>query len=80
MSDTLGANISSELAGAASSYAALKAIRETKGYSVEELSLTCGLATNELVDIESGKDADPAKLRRIATALQLPESVFIVSN
>ena len=80
MSDTLGADISPELAGAAFNCDALKAIRETKGYSVEKLSLTCGLATNELVDIESGKDADPAKLRRIATALQLPENVFIVPN
>jgi hypothetical protein len=35
---------------------ALKAIRETKGYSIEELSLTCGLSTSEIADIESGKD------------------------
>jgi transcriptional regulator with XRE-family HTH domain len=56
---------------------ALRAIRMAKGYSVEHLALTCGLAINEIVDIESGKDADPAKLRRIAHALQLPEDALI---
>jgi transcriptional regulator with XRE-family HTH domain len=56
---------------------ALKAIRLAKGYSVEHLALTCGLATNEIMDIESGKDADPVKLRRIAYALQLPENALI---
>ncbi|WP_454576063.1 helix-turn-helix domain-containing protein [Mesorhizobium sp. PL10] len=55
----------------------LKAIRETKGYSIEELSLTCGLSTSEIADIESGKDIDPSKLRRIAAALQLPETALI---
>ena len=79
MPDTLRADATPELAGAVSRDA-LKAIRQTKGYSVEKLSLTCGLATAELVDIESGRDADPAKLKRIASALQLPESVFIISN
>ncbi|PBC09294.1 helix-turn-helix transcriptional regulator [Mesorhizobium sp. WSM3859] len=55
----------------------LKAARETRGYTIEELSLTCGLAVGEIVDIEDGKDADPAKLRRIATALQMPEEELI---
>ena len=56
---------------------ALRAIRETRGYSMEELSLTCGLSTNEIADIENGKDADPSKLRRIASALRLPENALI---
>lgn len=55
----------------------LKAARETRGYTIEELSLTCGLAVGEIVDIEDGKDADPAKLRRIASALQMPEEELI---
>ncbi|MBN9548302.1 MAG: helix-turn-helix transcriptional regulator [Alphaproteobacteria bacterium] len=55
----------------------LKAARETRGYTIEELSLTCGLAVGEIVDIEDGKDADPAKLRRIASALQIPEEELI---
>jgi transcriptional regulator with XRE-family HTH domain len=59
---------------------AVRAIRETRGYSIEKLSLTCGLAAHELADIESGKDTDPAKLRRIASALMLPEDAFIVVN
>jgi len=59
------------------SHSALKAVRETRGYSIEELSLTCGLSTNEIADIEDGRDADPAKLRRIAAALQVPEGVLI---
>jgi transcriptional regulator with XRE-family HTH domain len=59
---------------------AVRAIRETRGYSLEKLSLTCGLATHEIEDIESGKDADPVKLRRIAAALQLPEDALIGMN
>ncbi|TPI20080.1 helix-turn-helix transcriptional regulator [Mesorhizobium sp. B4-1-1] len=55
----------------------LKAARETRGYTIEELSLTCGLAVGEIVDIEDGKDVDPAKLRRIASALQVPEEELI---
>ncbi|MEW6633525.1 MAG: helix-turn-helix transcriptional regulator [Pseudomonadota bacterium] len=62
---------------AATGYSALKAIRETRGYTIEELSLTCGLAVGEIIDIEDGKDADPAKLRRIASALQVSEEELI---
>ncbi|MDX8480997.1 helix-turn-helix transcriptional regulator [Mesorhizobium sp. VK24D] len=62
---------------AANGYSALRAVRETKGYTIEELSLTCGLAVGEIIDIEDGKDADPAKLRRIASALQVPEEELI---
>ena len=62
---------------AATRYSALKAVRETRGYTIEELSLTCGLAVGEIVDIEDGKDADPAKLRRIVSALQVPEEELI---
>jgi transcriptional regulator with XRE-family HTH domain len=62
---------------AATGYSALKAIRETRGYTIEELSLTCGLAVGEIIDIEDGRDADPAKLRRIASALQVPEEELI---
>jgi transcriptional regulator with XRE-family HTH domain len=55
----------------------VRATRETRGYSLEELSLACGLATNEIADIENGKNADPLKLRRIASALRVPESALI---
>ena len=59
---------------------AVRAMRETRGYSIEKLSLTCGLAEFELADIESGRDIDPAKLRRIASALMLPEDAFIAAG
>ncbi|MER8388438.1 helix-turn-helix domain-containing protein [Mesorhizobium sp. M0751] len=55
---------------------AVRTAREARGYSIEELSLACGLAAYEIADIESGKDADPSKRRRIASALQFPESAL----
>ena len=63
----------------ASGHSAIRAIRETKGYSVQDLSVTCGLATEEIADIENGKDTDPTKLRRIASALRLPEDAFTLA-
>ena len=78
MPDNLQTNISPELAGAVASNT-LKAMRQTRGYSLEELSFTCGLATHELAAIENGRDSDPVKLRRIALALQLPETTFLLS-
>jgi hypothetical protein len=41
--------------------------------------VTCGLANEEIIDIEDGTDSDPAKLRRIASALQLPPSAFLAA-
>jgi hypothetical protein len=38
--------------------------------------VTCGLVSNEIVEIENGANADPAKLKRIAAALQVPVSAF----
>ncbi|CCM74501.1 helix-turn-helix domain-containing protein [Rhizobium mesoamericanum] len=57
--------------------AAVRAAREAVGYSVDDLAVTCGLVVNEIEEIESGEDADPAKLKRIATALQVPVSSFV---
>ncbi|MDK4741156.1 helix-turn-helix domain-containing protein [Rhizobium sp. LEGMi198b] len=57
--------------------ARVKAARETVGYSIEDLAVTCGLANEEIIGIEDGADIDPAKLKRIATALQLPPSAFL---
>ena len=56
--------------------AAVRAAREAVGYSLDDLSVTCGLVVNEIEEIESGEDADPAKLKRIASALQVPLSSF----
>jgi transcriptional regulator with XRE-family HTH domain len=55
----------------------VKALRESVGYSIEDLAVTCGLTSSEISDIEEGRDDDPAKLRRIASALQVPLSTFL---
>ncbi|CAH2408204.1 helix-turn-helix domain-containing protein [Mesorhizobium escarrei] len=55
----------------------VSAIRDSIGYSIEELAPTFGLAVNEIADLESGIDADPIKLRRIAAALRLPEGALL---
>jgi transcriptional regulator with XRE-family HTH domain len=78
MPDRLQSDFPPEFAGAMANNA-LRAMRATRGYSLEELSFTCGLATHELAEIENGRDNDPAKLRRIALALQLPETTFLSS-
>ncbi|MBP2233536.1 transcriptional regulator with XRE-family HTH domain [Sinorhizobium kostiense] len=54
----------------------VRAAREAVGYSVEDLAVTCGLTSVEINEIESGSDHDPAKLKRIAGALQVPLSDF----
>jgi len=54
----------------------VRAMREARGYSTEDLALTCGLAISEITCIENGEDADPGKLRRIAAALRLPETAL----
>ncbi|MER8375220.1 helix-turn-helix transcriptional regulator [Mesorhizobium sp. M1406] len=58
-------------------HSTLRAMRETRGYSVEKLSLTCGLAVDEIEDIENGRVTDPSKLRRIVSALRLPQEAPI---
>lgn len=57
--------------------ARVRATRETVGYTIEDLAVTCGLTSVEISDIESGSDNDPAKLKRVATALQVPISHFL---
>lgn len=55
----------------------VKAYRESAGYSIEDLAVTCGLANSEISAVEDGSDADPAKLRRIAAALQVSVSALL---
>ncbi len=57
---------------------AVRQSREAIGYTIGDLSETCGLTSEEIVEIEAGAEADPAKLRRIAAALQVPPSTFFV--
>ncbi|NVD42078.1 helix-turn-helix transcriptional regulator [Ensifer sp. HO-A22] len=58
---------------------AVRRSRQAIGYSVDELALTCGLTDAEITNIEQGVDADPGKLRRIAAALQVPVTTFLLS-
>lgn len=55
----------------------VRALRESVGYSIEDLAVTCGLTNSEISDIEEGRDSDPTKLRRIASALQVSLSAFL---
>jgi len=55
---------------------AVKAFREARGYSIEDLAVTCGLSVSEITGIENGEDTDPGSLRRIATALRLSDTAL----
>jgi transcriptional regulator with XRE-family HTH domain len=46
--------------------------RNLAGYTVEQLAITCGLTTDEILALENGSDSDPARLKRLAAALQIP--------
>jgi transcriptional regulator with XRE-family HTH domain len=58
---------------------AVRQSREAVGYSIEDLALTCGLTGAEITRIELGADVDPGKLRRIAAALRVPTSAFLLN-
>jgi transcriptional regulator with XRE-family HTH domain len=57
--------------------AAVRRSREAAGYTIDDLSETCGLTGNEISRIEIGADTDPTKLRRIAAALKVEPSAFL---
>lgn len=46
--------------------------RNAAGYTVDQLALTCGLTSQEITALETGADSDPMRIRRVATALQIP--------
>ena len=54
----------------------VRAIRESIGYSIEDLAVACGLTADEITEIEVGNDADPVRIRRIAAALGMSEDAF----
>lgn len=58
--------------------AAVRDARLAVGYSFEDLAVTTGLSISELEAVETGAEADEAKLKRIAAALQVPVSTFLV--
>ena len=59
---------------------AVTAVREAMGYSIDDLAVTCGLAIEEILELENSNTTDVAKLRRIATAFGLPEIALITSS
>ncbi|MGA1804547.1 helix-turn-helix domain-containing protein [Rhizobium sp. HT1-10] len=54
----------------------IRTTRGSFGYSVDDLAETVGLTADEIVAIEAGNDNDPAKIKRIASALkvELPDA------
>ena len=54
----------------------IRITRGSFGYSVDDLAETVGLTSDEIVAIEAGNDNDPAKIKRIASALkvELPDA------
>lgn len=48
----------------------LRGLRETAGYSIDDLAETCGLTHAEITAIEEGRDADEGKIARITAALK----------
>ncbi|WP_258570804.1 helix-turn-helix domain-containing protein [Flavimaribacter sediminis] len=55
---------------------AVRSMRESFGYSLDDLAVTCGLTTIDIARIESGEETDETLLRRIANALNLPEEAL----
>lgn len=52
--------------------AKIAAARGECGYTVEQLAITCGLTTEEIVALEDGTDINPSHIQRVAAALQIP--------
>ena len=57
-----------------------KEAREAKGYSIEDLAVTCGLTEDEIRDVELGNEAAPGYLRRVAAALGLPDDAALSTH
>jgi transcriptional regulator with XRE-family HTH domain len=54
----------------------VRAYREFLGYSVEDLAVACGLAVEEIENIESGLKYNKGYRDRIARSLSLPAGIF----
>jgi transcriptional regulator with XRE-family HTH domain len=52
----------------------VRSIRQSVGYSIEDLAETCGLTSAEITGIEEGLDVDMGQLKRVAAALQVSVS------
>lgn len=51
--------------------------RKTAGYTLEQVAITSGLTAAEISAIESGKDFEDAKIRRLAFALKIPHENLV---
>lgn len=51
--------------------------RQSAGYTVEQLAITCGLTVQEITDLETGADNNPSHIQRVAAALQIPYSSIV---
>ena len=49
----------------------VRSVRQSVGYSIEDLAETCGLTSAEITGIEEGLEADMGQLKRVASALQV---------
>lgn len=57
----------------------VRSLRQSVGYSIEDLAETCGLTSAEITAIEEGLEADMGQLKRIAQALQVSLTSLIDS-
>ncbi|WP_137136290.1 helix-turn-helix transcriptional regulator [Rhizobium sp. FKY42] len=49
--------------------------RRTAGYSLEDLAIATGLTVAELEALENGTDTDSTRLKRVAVALRLADTL-----
>jgi transcriptional regulator with XRE-family HTH domain len=54
----------------------VRAFREHLGYSIEDLAVACGLAAEEIENIESGLRYNKGYRDRIAKSLSLPAGIL----
>jgi len=57
----------------------VRSLRQSVGYSIDDLAETCGLTSAEITGIEEGLEADMGQLKRIAQALQVSLTSLIES-
>lgn len=55
----------------------VRACREYRGYSPEQLSLTSGLTVEEIAFLETHTQVKPSDVTRLSRALSQPESLFV---
>lgn len=64
--DTLAKKVQDAVSGGAH---VIQALRQTLGYSLDDLAVACGLTTEEIATIEENPSVDGDKIARIMTAV-----------